>query len=190
MKTVILIAGHKRSGKDFVADYIVSRSAGSVKKYSFTYPLKRLVCSIFDITMDELDEYKNRPNTYNLTMENDILYDIDFRQILQRTGEHLKTFTYPEIHADKMLESIDKSDHNIFVIPDHRYETEERIMRKHFNVINVLVVGGESNDTHSSEQIPKFGSQPFVIDNTEKSSAVFDELDLLIQAINAHREPP
>ena len=54
MKTVILINGLPRVGKDTFADFI---SEHKFNKISFVEPLIQLVASRFNISFDELDIY-------------------------------------------------------------------------------------------------------------------------------------
>ena len=59
MKNVLLINGLPRSGKDTLADYLVDKY--NYTKLSFAAPMKAIISNTFDISLDELDAYKNRP---------------------------------------------------------------------------------------------------------------------------------
>jgi hypothetical protein len=68
-KTIILIAGKKRSGKNYTAEMLQSmllKKNISCETFSFAEPLKDIVAKTFLISQSELEDYKNNPNRYKI----------------------------------------------------------------------------------------------------------------------------
>ncbi|MGL5753218.1 MAG: hypothetical protein ACRCXT_21930, partial [Paraclostridium sp.] len=94
MKTIILVSGKKRAGKDTVANMIVEQlqSAYSVSRLSFAEPMKEIIADTFEIYKDDLEESKNEGDEFiilpNHTKANKTPYEQEYtaRAILQRFG--------------------------------------------------------------------------------------------------------
>ena len=189
MKTVVLISGYKRSGKDFSAEYLREQHGAVVS--SFADPLKGVIENTFGICREDLEQYKN--DAEPLYMDNGGRYEeiSDMRTILQRFGtEGMKPFFGESVWADLMSEKILKENADLFVIPDFRfgieYETLSHLSFKGYRIITLRIDDNNivSTDLHASEtEITDF---PFWhrIDNTEKDDTIFEKLDKFIGAVN------
>ena len=172
-KTIIVISGAKRSGKDYSASLIKKEleSIGkSVEIIHFADPLKQIIATSFDISLEKLDELKNESDRIKL---NTALYGeytldtlTDFRILLQRFGsEAMKPVFGDDVWGDLARKSIDKSDSDYIIIPDFRFIKELDSLNG-LSIISIYVQGKESfDDSHSSEVKPKM-SFDHEIDNT------------------------
>ena len=75
MKTVILLNGKARSGKDTIARIMkryleVDRPKGELKTriFSFASPLKTVVAETLGITLNDLETFKNKSDRYSLNI--------------------------------------------------------------------------------------------------------------------------
>lgn len=66
-KTVILMAGKKRAGKDFASDILCN--AHSFKKVAFARKIKEAACAISGLTYDELEYLKNEKKEFIVVIE-------------------------------------------------------------------------------------------------------------------------
>ena len=129
---IIQLLGQSRSGKDWTAEQLkhAFESMGkSVAIMSYAAPMKRITMSLFDITWNELDKYKNSPSNYSLwicTPSNRVvLNQLNFRTFLQRMGnEAMKSEFGDAVWADLMKTQIDKSSVDVVIIPDCRFTIE------------------------------------------------------------------
>lgn len=133
--TVIQLLGQARSGKDWTAEQLKAyfESQGkSVEVMSYAGPMKRIISTIFDISLEELDTYKNCPLEYvvDITQLSDFkvptdIHNTDFRRILQLFGnEAMKTEFGNSVWADLMATNIAKSSADVVIIPDCRFHAE------------------------------------------------------------------
>lgn len=136
---IIQLSGYKRSGKDHTAKLMkcVLESQGySVDIMSYAQPMKEIISTIFDISLEQLDEFKNNPEQYSISINNsncvvhnihDIgsWYETNFRRILQLFGsEAMKTQFGDSVWADLMLTKISQSSADYIIIPDCRFLVE------------------------------------------------------------------
>ena len=134
---VIQLLGQARSGKDWTASQLKAyfESQGkSVEIMSYAAPMKRIAATLFDITLEQLDNYKNHPLEYviDITQHSEFKMPIDihntnFRQFLQRLGnEAIKPEFGDDVWAKLAKANIDKSTADIIIIPDCRFPVELR----------------------------------------------------------------
>ena len=127
-KVIIQIGGFKRSGKDTISQMIANhyQSKGKlVDIFHYADPIKEHVCKLFNISLEQLDEFKNSKkelwsfdnyyNSYKVT---------DFRDILTSTGDSFKSIFGDDIFLRLMWEKIEKSEADIIIIPDFRFAVE------------------------------------------------------------------
>lgn len=120
MKTIILINGLPRSGKDTVADYICQKYA--IEKKSFADSLKNIICGTFNIAREELDVMKNAPYRFPMYFGE---HKTDFRELLQRFGtEGMKPVFGASVWADILYDSVKKDTNYTTVVPDFRFLSE------------------------------------------------------------------
>ena len=58
MKKLILINGLKRSGKDYTAE-LIEEIIGDIGIVSFAEPMKKIISETFNISLEQLEDYKN-----------------------------------------------------------------------------------------------------------------------------------
>lgn len=162
MKTVILVSGLARSGKDTVSDYMLQKMLErgiNVSKLSFAQPMKEILADTFDIGLNTLDTLKNNNTIRKVrvvdTVRKQVLLSTDFRNILQRFGTEAMKKQFGD---DVWVELAHKKLHTDFtIISDLRFKSEwEYFMRQpDVNVISVKVYSNmteDTNDSHISER--------------------------------------
>lgn len=183
MKNVILLNGLPRVGKDTVADYLVDNHGYT--KLSFATELKNIMCRTFGITREALDDYKNNPNTYTLTLtnneNNEVIFNTDFRDVLRYFGtEGMKpTFgdsIWARLTYDKIKEKIEKDSISKFVIPDFRFSVEY-ITSDDYDVSTVLVKDDRELPTEGHGSDVELYKNNFVFDYTIKNLGTLEELE-------------
>ena len=170
---IILISGYKRAGKDTTAQMlkeIFEENQLKVEILSFADTLKNIVCIIFDISREQLDEFKNNETeigTYKWHRDH-LEYEFNkltnFRKVLTNIGnEALKSVFGEDIWVKDIQKKIAESDADIIIIPDFRFKIE------HINkAITVRVVNDDivNKETHQSEtEIENFNFDVY-LDNT------------------------
>ena len=129
---IIQLLGQARSGKDWTASQLKTyfESQGkSVELYSYAAPMKQIAARLFDISIDQLDDYKNNPERVHTRLVDmaSSSYSIktNFRQFLQRLGnEAIKPEFGDNVWAKLAKENIAKSTADIIIIPDCRFAVE------------------------------------------------------------------
>jgi len=193
MKKVILINGSKRSGKDLSADILKFNfeSRGKrVEKMSFAEPMKQIISETFGITLDELEEYKNLPCRYPVS-----IYDgeyckceckvTNFRTILQRFGtEAMKPVFGEYVWAGLGLAKAQESDADVVIFSDFRFDLEYALFGELYRdeLITIHIQGGEKGDGHSSEQ-PLDIEFDYEIDNTNKDQNLHVKLAEVVMEV-------
>ncbi len=132
---VIQLLGQARSGKDWTASqfkaYFESQGK-SVEIMSYAAPMKRIAATLFDITLEQLDNYKNYPLEYviDITQLSEFKVPVDihntnFRRFLQLLGnDAIKPIFGDNVWAKLAKANIDKSTADVIVIPDCRFTVE------------------------------------------------------------------
>ena len=132
---VIQLLGQARSGKDWTAAQLKAyfESQGkSVEIMSYAAPMKRIAATLFDITLEKLDNYKNHPLEYviDITQLSDFkvpvdIHNTDFRRFLQLLGnDAIKPEFGDDVWAKLAKANIDKSTADIIIMPDCRFTVE------------------------------------------------------------------
>lgn len=132
---VIQLLGQARSGKDWTASQLKAyfESQGkSVEIMSYAAPMKRIAATLFDITLEQLDNYKNHPLEYiiDITQLSEFIvpvdiHNTDFRRFLQLLGnDAIKPEFGDDVWAKLAKANIDKSTADIIIIPDCRFTVE------------------------------------------------------------------
>lgn len=128
-KIIIQIGGFKRSGKDTISQMIANhyQSKGKlVDIFHYADPLKQIAASIFDISLEQLDEFKNnKTELYRFNTYEEPCKVTDFREILMKIGnEAIKPVFGSDVWQKIMFEKIEKSEADIIIIPDFRFAVE------------------------------------------------------------------
>ena len=135
---VIQLLGQARAGKDFTASALKSyyESIGkSVEIYSYAAPMKQIAATLFDISLEQLDDFKNRSNDVSIEVyDNRSIIDrtspsfqleTNFRTLLQRLGnEAIKPIFGGAVWANLAQQHISNSSADIIIIPDCRFNVE------------------------------------------------------------------
>lgn len=128
-KVIIQIGGFKRSGKDTISQMIANHYQSNGKLvdiFHYADPLKQIAASIFDISLEQLDEFKNnKTELYRFNTYEEPCKVTDFREILMKIGnEAIKPVFGSDVWQKIMFEKIEKSEADIIIIPDFRFKVE------------------------------------------------------------------
>lgn len=128
-KVIIQIGGFKRSGKDTISQMIANHYQSKDKLvdiFHYADPLKQIAASIFDISLEQLDEFKNnKTKLYRFNTYEEPCKVTDFREILMKIGnEAIKPVFGSDVWQKIMFEKIEKSEADIIIIPDFRFAVE------------------------------------------------------------------
>lgn len=174
-KLIIQLLGQARSGKDFTAvklkAYFESQGM-SVDVMSYAAPMKRITATLFNISLEQLDEYKNDYYRFHINLidmtDGQHGFDTNFREFLQRLGNQaMKPEFGDSVWADLMKANIDKSTADIIIIPDCRFNVELETI----GGITVRVVNHSlpTPMNHASELELLHYATKYSIDNTDYS---------------------
>ena len=171
---IIQLLGQARSGKDWTASQLKAyfESQGkSVEIMSYAAPMKQIAASLFNISLEDLDKYKNYPKEYELKLVAHCEtvsphFVVNFRQILQRLGnEAIKPLFGDDVWAKLAKANIDKSTADIIIIPDCRFIVE----LKEVGGTTVRIVNDSLSPpmSHPSELELKDYKTDYVLNNTD-----------------------
>lgn len=129
---VVQLLGQARAGKDFTAFTLKSyyESTGkSVEIYSYAAPMKQIAATLFGISLEQLDDYKNQSDRFHINLIDYLSgshgFDTNFRTLLQRLGnEAIKPVFGDAVWANLAKQHISKSQSDIIIIPDCRFLVE------------------------------------------------------------------
>lgn len=130
---IVQILGFSRAGKDWTASqfkaYFESQGK-SVEVYSYAAPMKRIAATLFNISLEQLDDCKNNPEFCTISARMNegpqpSFIETNFREFLQRLGNQaMKPEFGDDVWAKLMQSNIDKSSADIIIIPDCRFNVE------------------------------------------------------------------
>lgn len=127
-KVIIQIGGFKRSGKDTISKMIANHYQSSGKLVDILHyadPIKEHIYKLFNISLKQLDEFKNsKKELWSLDNYDNPYKVTDFRDLLTSTGDSFKSIFGDDIFLRLMLEKIEKSEADIIIIPDFRFAVE------------------------------------------------------------------
>lgn len=135
---IIQLLGLARSGKDWTASQLKAyfESQGkSVEIMSYAAPMKRIAAGLFGISLEQLDDFKNRSDKVSIEVyDNENILDktspsfqleTNFRTFLQRLGnDAIKPEFGDDVWAKLAKANIDKSTADIIIMPDCRFNVE------------------------------------------------------------------
>lgn len=173
-KNIIFFTGKAQSGKNYIASCFrreKEKQGFAICEIAFADLLKEYVCTLFDISLEELNKLKleEKPFTKNgLTM----------RQLLQRFGTELfRERCDRDFWIKAVAKKIVKTDYDYYLITDLRFPNELTVIRycadydtsgcayKHKVV---MVINGDTikSSQHRSEQYVDSMPSDIVINNT------------------------
>ena len=181
-KTVYCVIGEKRVGKDTVADYICSKTGAT--KFPLAEPLKELVCNVFQISMEDLDKFKNEywdikcRSKERLEFAEKSLLDVSFRSILQKTGDSMKEFFGLDCFMKKVHQKL--LNESVAVIPDVRLKEEQEWLTTHANPIFIKIVRDIEKDKDSQHrteiEVNKLGYD-ILVENNGTIDELYKKID-------------
>jgi len=157
-QTIILINGAKRSGKDHSARIIKDKLSvnHTTSIMAFADPIKQVIADTFNISLEELNDYKNI--NQEICIDNGGRYEeiSDFRTIIQRFGnEAMKSMFGEKVWSNLLLDKALQCKSDFVIVPDFRFTIEEQvIIESDFNVITLKIKNDTAinEDTHASER--------------------------------------
>lgn len=133
MKTVLLVNGLPRAGKDTFADFLVENYGFT--KMSFADELKNIICRTLNISRVDLENYKNE--RVELFVDGKSI--IDFRALLQNFGtEAMKPVFGDGVWVDILYKKIEESKNEKIVVSDFRFLFEYQNSRD-FDIKTILI---------------------------------------------------
>jgi len=172
MKTIILINGPKRSGKDFSAKILQEKLSqnNTTSNMSFADPIKQIIADTFGITLQNLDELKNSSAPIYIDAYKRYKQISDFRTIIQRFGnEAMKKMFRETVWSDLLLEKALECGSDYIIVPDFRFFIENTVVRQSdFKVITLKIRNDDvvNKDAHPSERELDEYTFDYVIDNS------------------------
>jgi hypothetical protein len=145
---ILGLVGFKGSGKDVMADYLVSNH--QFKKMGYADPLKAVCRDLFDLSDLQLSD--------RILKEQKIEYwKMSPREILQKVGTDLfrKHFDFEfwvKLMENKISKLLEKNSQTNIVCSDVRFQNEADLILKYGGKIVYIDRFQECNDTHESEQ--------------------------------------
>ena len=178
------LLGHKGSGKDTLADYLVKEK--QYIKYSFAEPVKEIAKIMFNLNAEQLNG--------NLKEVIDDRWGVSPRTMFQRIGTEFGQYKiyelFPEL-KDKIIsrglwlklfeDFLEKNKDKNIVIADVRFNHEINVLKKHnFNIIKINR-NIELNDSHISEtEIKLIKHIDYNIDNNGTKLELYSQFDKFI----------
>jgi len=178
MKSIILIGGAKRSGKDFIGNLIENIISKKQKtlKYAFAKPIKYIASTSLNVSEEQLDEFKN--NNESITI-GDKKLDITIRDFIALLGTQAirySDFFEDSIWADIFIDIVNKNPEiDTFIVTDFRFKVEyEKIksaLNDSFRIITLKIENEEAElnaGTHQSETELNDFQFDYYVDNNHK----------------------
>lgn len=166
---LIGLKGYKGVGKDTVADYLVHRH--DFTKLAFAAKMKQAVASLLDISIEEVDEFKNN---YGGTLDRvELIISIGaigersmgWREFLQRFGTEMGREVFGnDFWVDQLINDLPirkewktALSYNLvvdgnYVISDCRFENEAKRVRQLGGYVVEIIRPGFEPDGHASEE--------------------------------------
>jgi len=159
MKQIYLINGLKRSGKDTFGKLLKEefiKTGKTVKLLSFAAPMKEILSKVFEISIEELEEFKNENvEIYRQHPEDTKSYQItNFRKVLQNFGsEAMKPIFGDNVWVELLNKKVKTSEEDVIIITDFRFPSEyDQLDVKPYTIKIVRKSIGRSADPHISEK--------------------------------------
>jgi len=187
MRNIILVSGGIGAGKDTLGDYLVSNHG--YKRFAFADKIKEILCTTFDITLEEMEELKRKEDKNVTNFGNN--KDINMRTILQRFGTEAMQTTFGKSVWSLLVVNEINSDENKdcdIVITDYRFIDEYaqivKLCAPNSNITRIYVGYKNGLNLHSSETELKNIAHDFQIANDSTIEAYYDEIDKVLGVIN------
>jgi len=181
-KTVFLISGLKRSGKDYVSSRIEEHLANRNQtfcRFAFADALKDMITKVFGISLEELDMFKNDVETYKLEILSNSdsksakMKELTFRNILQNLGEAVREILGSTAWANIVKNQVQNSTSDYIIISDFRLLLEygtmlDYCLTNNHKLVTIKVYNASCPkiDKHNTENDLDDFTFDCVIDNT------------------------
>lgn len=179
---IVGLTGKKGAGKDMVGTYLIEQH-GFVR-VSFAQALKQSVAALLNITLDQIEQWKNDPHAVvhvGIAVEEGWLVGgttLSFRNFLQRYGTEAHREQFGDGFwldaASQRIAELHASGHRDLVFTDVRFDNEAELIRTlGGSVVRVWRPEAESSaDEHASEQLPQ---ADYAIVNNREPEFAFDQ---------------
>jgi len=165
---IILINGKKRSGKDYFARLLQDELYKNKKTsyvIGFADPLKDIIAKSLNVSLVDLDTFKNDKEKIIVRKNGFQEIITDFRQVLQTFGtEAMKKYFGEDVWVKLLLSQAHSSHVDYVIVPDFRFLSEE------ISEITVKIRNDEIDnackDSHRSENELNDFKFSYTIDNT------------------------
>lgn len=176
---IILINGEKRSGKNYLAELIKNEFKKHNKTFkimAFADPIKDIISIALNISLDELDEYKNKKTPICINNKE----VTNSRKILQDFGtEAMRKYFGESVWVDVFLRKIQNLNCDYILVPDFRFLIEA-LSSYTIHIINDDVI--DTSDKHRSENELKDFKFLYKLNNTNHKITQKD-VELLVSRI-------
>ncbi len=179
MTKIMIISGLARSGKDTLADKIVDIAKSknlTATKVAFAKPIKDVACILFNMTHEELEKHKEKPISW--------LNNITPRKFLQGFGtEFVRESLDTDFWILKMQQEIAKTNVDIFIIPDCRFENELQIKKLYNDVVTVKVVRNIREPISNTEHKSELGLDDSLFDIVFENNGTLNDISTFAKRI-------
>jgi hypothetical protein len=173
---IIGITGYKNSGKDTIADYLISKYR--YHKITFAGPLKDICKTLFFLSNDQL-------NNRILKEQKIKQYDLSPRQILQKVGTDLFRNHFDQdfwtVHFKTRISILRDNGIHYIVCSDVRFQNELDLIHEMGGIIIRVNRFNTSSDYHESENIDGLKNIDYQINNYLSPHELFSQIDQLLQ---------
>ena len=195
-KIIIQVLGQARSGKDWTSYKLQEafKARGvSAEVMSYAAPMKRIATKLFGISLEQLDDFKNRSDKVSIEVyDNENILDktspsfqleTNFRTFLQRLGnDAIKPEFGDDVWAQLALKNINASTSDIIIMSDCRFNVELKAVGG--VTIRVLNQSLPEPMNHPSELELRAYKTDYVINNTDYKLTDEQIMDLAKRIIN------
>ena len=191
-KTIVLVSGKARSGKDTFSKFLKKHDK-RIKIVAFAQNLKELAVRTFGISLGDLEDYKNNGNVIVHGLDTETLQGGNtqsYRSILQNLGNGVREMFGKEIWAVQLCHQIADllEITDTVVVSDWRFFKEYETVACYFPGVNIITVkvyksqevltGDESKDI-SEVDLDSFSKYDLEVDN----SGSLKELEAVAEAL-------
>jgi len=169
MKKVYLIAGRKRSGKDTfgaILKEVFVNQGKSVELMSFAGPMKQILATTLDITLEKLNVLKDIPSNPH-------------RGYLQRLGtEATKPLFGDDVWVALAEKAVKLSTADVVIFTDFRFPEEKLV-----NATTIKVVRGNLVDDDADLHISEQALNDFKFDITAHNNGTIADLTAIAKGL-------
>lgn len=181
-KLLIGIHGKPRSGKDTVADYLVSEYR--LSKFGPSFPVKATAAAMFDVDINCFYDQSIKETI-------DPFWGISYREMAQKVGKESSRDVFGDDiwmrHVEKRLKDDTTNDRGI-VLADIRYANEAEWVKAHGGTVLFVYRSSENrgyvaNASHPAEQGLPETVADYIINNNSTLGMLYDKVDGLMREI-------